>query len=140
MKKLILFFAAIAMTACGPYIEPSIDYGCSWRYQITNETDSDIIYADIYYKEAIIISPKETVQLTRHQSAFCNEGSIPADISENSPEELMLPSDCRLIVGNEFVHEAIWKRDFWDFTAEPYRATYTLILTHELLDSIKTLE
>ncbi len=134
----MVVIAAVLATITGcNHPKEIMDYRCGWYYKITNQTDSDVVYVDTYDNEAIFILPNETVLLARHQSSWCQEGYFPPDAYEDTPDELMQFSECRLMVNDEFMPEAIWTRHLWGFANEPYAAVYTLTLTDQLIESLK---
>lgn len=135
MKKILFFFAAATLaltTGCdGDVI---VDYGCELIFEVENKTEFDIVFMLYEKEEAVIKSGKKEV--IRSDFGLCGKNTIITD--QFVPGELMFGSVCKLLLDGEPLPDAIWKRDYWIFSAkEYYDASYTLTVTNELIESLE---
>jgi len=131
MKKAVKLFCAAAVIAM---TTGCVDYGCDTYYNVINQTDCDISVdigsGNTVYKSTKVKSGEE--RTVYHYGTLCSKGFIADDYfsDEEKIEDLSVTIDGKSIV-NDF-----WKRKYWKFTAVPYKTTFTLTLTKELLAEI----
>ncbi len=137
MKKL-LFFAALGLALAGCKI---VDYSCSRYFNVANQTGYAIT---VIIKTGAVESVPTGSERTIYKSyGHCDKNTIPDDPFPD--EEIMHITDSsdmtvQIQVNGRVVSEEIFKRKYWNFSNEAYRATYTLLITNELIESLKQAE
>lgn len=127
MKKTILFFALLALSITG--CESS--YECIRDFNVVNQTRSDIVLTSLESEETITIKPDET-QTVHRISSYCDKDAKYGDHYKNDYNLLQHT----MVANGKSVSREIFKRKYWSFQSEVRHATYTLIVTESLIESV----
>lgn len=130
MKKqiqLITILLTISLAGC--------DYSCTWDYRIINQTNSTIDLYVTWGKKQTLIEPGDEQIFFTRVDLCTHRGKMPDSFAEY-PENYIL-FDAEMSIDGRQMPEEIWKRKYWEFSSNAKRhATYTLILTDELIEQI----
>jgi hypothetical protein len=132
MKNLFLYFTLFLFTLSG-CAEEQVDYGCHVTFDVENKTEFDIVF--MLYEEVETVVKSGTKGEIIKSFGLCGKNTIPTD--QFAREELMFSSDCKLLLDGKPLPDAIWKRALWSFSNEVRRASYTLTITNELIESLE---
>ncbi len=120
------------MTGCGRNI---VDYICSYSFEVVNESDSEVIAITV--GNGVVIWPGRSQQIESFGFLCGLHTILKDDIHYGNNGLILNPQDHRIIVDEVFMPETIWKREYWEFdNSEERRATYTLTITNELIETI----
>jgi len=131
MKKFINAFCAAAIVAM---TTGCADYGCDTYYNVINQTGHDITIdvgsEHAMYKSTKVKSGEEGN--VYHYETLCSKRSVATDYF--SGEDTM--QNFAVKIDGKPLNDDFWKRKYWNFTAAPYKTTFTMTLTKELLAGI----
>jgi hypothetical protein len=141
MKKFLLIgilaLCGLMTTGCR-----DVDYGCNRDFYIANNTDVSVTVIKNTGRE-YIISPNDELRISS-RGGECGKRKPP--LEDQYPDEEMImqlshsiPFTIQIKIGDEIIiPDIIMKRKYWNFTTQGnYDATYTLIITDELVEELR---
>lgn len=128
MKKLVLLFAVVAgalMTGCDGF--------CTNDFVIINQTESEIIVDMSWYNNKAITINKGNEQAVHHEGHMC---SPRGGAGKYNDDVKMIYANMQ--VGKTIIPDIIWTARYWNYESSgKFHSTYTLVVTEELLESLK---
>lgn len=130
--------AVAVMTGCSG----KEDAWCSWDFKIANNTELNVAAMSNGAIMKEVIAPNNELTISSSGTLCSKQDSSLSDYYPDE-EELMdvfslVTPTIRIKVGDELLPETAMKRKYWKYTSEKYHGTYTLTLTDELIETIKS--
>jgi hypothetical protein len=145
MKKQLtkfLFFALIAGAVAGCGLHDDKDCNNAYLFYLQNETEhSVVVEVSGQYREPghAIISKGETKEVYYYTfEAGCGEAIDDVYGSEDLISTMPNTMVIDMKINDEIMPETIWTRKYWDFSNGIGFAKYTLLLTDELIENLKS--
>jgi hypothetical protein len=145
MRKLftkLMSFALIASALVGCGLHDNKDCGNAYLFYLKNETAHGVAI-EVNGKNSVLglatISPGETKELYYFTfEAGCGEVIYDVYDSEDLISTMPNTMVINMRINGNPMPEAIWTRKYWDFSNGTGFAKYTLLLTNELMETLKS--
>ena len=145
--RILVLIVFVIQSCNNDEMSVDVDYHCRTSYQIKNQTDKTIKVIRVYGKaiedgkyrdlyETVYISSDERKEVFS-SGEMCGENTTIHEFDGEILPILLNNLSVDVYAENQHINENILIKENWAFSAEKYyNATYILVITDELIESV----